>query len=34
MTGFASKRAMAQDKLNPLQKLPTEPKNDKSSASR
>ena len=26
MTGFASKRAMAQDKLKPVQKLPTAPK--------
>lgn len=30
MTGFASKRAMAQDKLKPVQKLPAAPKNAKS----
>lgn len=30
MTGFASKRAMARDKLNPAQKLPSGPKDAKS----
>ncbi len=34
MSGFASKRAMARDKLKPAQKLPTEPKNDKSTTTR
>jgi hypothetical protein len=29
MTGFASKRAMAQDKVNPKQELPQKANNDK-----